>query len=250
MNIKKRQEVVNLMPWYNLGKLSDAEKLLVDEALIEDSSLRDELSLDQDIRAKVVAEPDLLNKSAFASSEVRLNRVLAQIDETVVKPIEKKPAVAVKEKVPTVSLFTGVKSFFTDLLSGSSHSFTYAVFAALTVVQLALLLFFVVPSTMQTQTSDFTTASGEESKIVPAPTMNTASDKTSGLVLLVAMEDNIQIEGFISKTLGDIKFDLVPDNYGYYRFRLDRKLTRKEIEVLKNELSHKTKNVIFVGEDF
>jgi hypothetical protein len=104
---------------------------------------------------------------------------------------------------------------------------------------------------MQTQTSEYTTASGEESKIVPAPTMNPTSDKTaSGLVLLVAMEDNIQIEGFISKTLGDIKFDLVPDNYGYYRFRLDRNLTRKEIEVLKNELSHKTKNVIFVGEDF
>jgi hypothetical protein len=249
MNIKKRQEVVNLMPWYNLGKLSDAEKLLVEEALIEDSSLKDELSLDQDIRAKVVAEPDLLNKSAFASSEVRLNNVLAQIDDTVVKSIEKKPEVAVKENVPTVSLFTGVKSFFTDLLSGSSHSFTYAVFAALTVVQLALLLFFVVPSTMQTR-AEYSTASGEESKIVPAPTMNTPSDKTSGLVLLVAMEDNIQIEGFISKTLGDIKFDLIPDNYGYYRFRLDRNLTRKEIEVLKNELSHKTKNVIFVGEDF
>ena len=250
MNIKKRQEVVNLMPWYNLGKLSDAEKTLVEEALIEDSSLQEELSLDQNIRAKVVAEPDLLNKSAFASCDVRLNNVLAQIDDTVVKPIDTKTKAAFKEKTPTISPFSGVKFFFTDLLSGSSHSFSYAVFAALTVVQLALLLFFVVPSTMQ-KSSEFSTASGDPSTPAQAPSMNTASDnKASGLVLLVAMEDNIQIEGFISKTLGDIKFDLIPDNYGYYRFRLNRNLTLEEIEVLKNELSHKTKNVIFVGEDF
>ena len=250
MNIKKRQEVVNLMPWYNLGKLSDAEKSLVEEALIEDSSLRDELSLDQNIRSKVIADPNLLDKSAFASTDARLNKVLAQIDETVVKQLDNKTKAVAKEKTATPSPFAGVKSFFTDLLSGSSHSFSYAVFAALTVVQLALLLFFVVPSTMQ-KTSEFTTASGEPSTPAQAPSMQTTSDKTaSGLVLLVAMEDNIQIEGFISKTLGDIKFDLVPDNYGYYRFRLNRNLTLEEIEVLKNELSHKTKNVIFVGEDF
>ena len=245
MNIKKRQEVVNLMPWYNLGKLSDAEKTMVDEALAEEPSLKDQLSLDQNIRAKVVADPKLLDRSMFESSSLRLDKVLAQIDDTVVKSIEAKPQAVAKEKQPSVDIFAGVKTFFSGLLAKSSHSFTYAVFAALTVVQLALLLFFVVPSTMQNN-SDFTTASGEVSTFAQAP----ATDNTaSGLVLLVAMEDNIRIEGFTSKTLGDLELDLIPDNAGYYRFRLNRNLTLEEIEVLKNELLHKTKNVISVGED-
>lgn len=250
MNIKKRQEVVNLMPWYNLGKLSAAERSMVDEAINENPSLKEQLTLDQHIRAKVVADPKLLNRSAFETSSIRLDKVLAKIDETVVKSIEPKLATVIKAKRDPLNLLMGVKSFFNSLLSGSSHSFTYAVFAALTVVQIALLLFFVVPSTMQ-NTSEFSTASNGETKLIQEPTLTEPIDKAaSGLVLLVAMEDNIQIEGFISKTLGNIKFDLVPDNFGYYRFRLNRNLTLDEIEVLKNELSHKTKNVIFVGEDF
>jgi len=249
MNIKKRQEVVNLMPWYNLGKLSDAEKKLVDEALIEDSSLKDQLSLDQQIRATVVSDPALLDRSAFESSEIRLNKVLAQIDETVVKAIEPKAAPLAKEKESTQTAFHGVKAFFTNLLSGSSHSFTYAVFAALTVVQLALLLFFVVPSTMQIN-DGFDTAAGEKSKLVPEPAPISLQDKVpSGLVLMIAIEDNIKVEGFVSKTFGDLELELIPDNYGYYRFRLNKDLTLEEIEVLKNELSHKTNNVIFVGEE-
>ena len=249
MNIKKRQEVVNLMPWYNLGKLSDAEKTLVDEALTEDPSLKDQLSLDQQIRATVVTDPSLLDRSAFESSDLRLNKVLAQIDETVVKSIEPKATPVAKEKEATQSPFDSVTSFFTNLLSGSSHSFTYAVFAALTVVQLALLLFFVVPSTMQSN-DGFNTASGEKGKIVPEPAPMTLQDRApSGLVLMIAIEDNIKIEGFISKTFGDLELELIPDSYGYYRFRLNKDLTREEIEVLKNELSHKTNNVIFVGEE-
>ena len=250
MNIKKRQEVINLMPWYNLGKLSDAEKFMVDEALIKDPSLREQLSLDEDIMTKIVADPKLLDRSAFESSSVRLDKVLAQLDGSVAAKPVSEPVQAAPKKQRSPGVLTRVKSYFMDLLAGSSHSFTYAVFAALTVVQLALLMFFVVPSTMQ-KNADYTTASDGESKLAQAPALAPSTDnKISGLVLLVTMEDNIQTEGFTSKTLGDIKFDILPDDYGYYRVRLNKTLTPKEIEVLKNELSHKNAKVIFVGEEF
>lgn len=235
------------MPWYNLGKLSANEESMVNEALIEDPSLKDQLALDKDIMTKVIADPKLLDRSAFESSTVRLDKVLAQLDEGTTK-VTKKQAKPAKEKKPSVDLFAGVKSLFSGLLSGSSHSFTYAVFAALTVVQLGLLMFFVVPSTMQEQRADnFGPASGEPVVHAEGPSV----DKNgSGLVLIISMKDNIKIEGFTSNTLGKLKFDLLPSDAGYYRVRLNKELSSKEIEVLKNELSHETAEVIFVGEEF
>ena len=249
MNIKKRQEVINLMPWYNLGKLSAEEKLMVDDALTEDPSLAKQLALDQSIMSKVVADPKLLDRSAFAPSTVRLDKVLAQIDEGIAAKTEKKPSRKVKVKKQPVDAFAGLKAFFGNLISGSSHSFTYAVFAALTVVQLALLMFFVVPSTMPSST--FEAASGS-SRSAPAPAFDESmtDNNPSSLVLLIAMKDNIPLEGFTTKTFGRLELELLPSNSGYYRVRLDKKLTTDQIEVLKNELSHKTANVIFVGEEF
>lgn len=197
MNIKKRQEVINLMPWFNLGKLSPEEKSMVESALIEDPSLKGQLTLDQDIMARIIADPTLLDKSAFAPSTVRLEKVLAQIDETVVKKIADKAEIVVKKERQPISMFAGVKSFFTDLISGSSHSFTYAVFAALTVVQLALLMFFVAPSVMQEdiiKPTDPITAAGEPTMFVPDPSA------TNIVVISIIMKDNVKIND-ITKVL-------------------------------------------------
>jgi len=249
MNIKKRQEVINLMPWYNLGKLSDAEKTMVDEALSEDASLREQLSLDQDIMSKVLADPKLLDRSAFESSDIRLDKVLSQIDETVVTKLASKPQVVAKEKQPSISMLTGVKSFFADLLAGSSHSFTYAVFAALTVVQLALLMFFVVPSTMQDNdfgnSDGFITSSDGNKNLVPEPA---GSNIDSSLDLEIMMKDNIVIEGFPNESIGDLELELLPNSDGKYHIRPSRKLKPAEIEVIKNGLLDDTAEVKFASE--
>jgi len=244
MNIKKRQEIINLMPWYSLGKLSEPEKIMIDEALSDDSSLREQLNLDQDMMSKVLANPELLNRSAFESSTIRLDKVLAQIDETVVTKLANKPQALVREKRQSATLIADIKSFFTDLLTGSSHNFVYAVFAAITVVQLSLLLF-IVPLTKDS--NDYGVASDGKAIIAPPPITD---NKASGLVLVIAMEDNTQVEDIDSKTLGKIKLDLLPNNLSFYRAHLKRKLTPEDTEVLKDELSHKTANVIFVGEEF
>jgi len=247
MNIKKRQEVINLMPWYNLGKLSDAEKTMVDEALSEDASLREQLSLDQDIMSKVLADPKLLDRSAFESSDIRLDKVLSLIDETVVTKLASKPQVVAKEKQPSVSMLTVIKSFFADLLTGSSHSFTYAVFAALTVVQLALLMFFVVPSTMQDNDfiDGYAPVTEDKKVIVPEPA---GANIDSSLDLEIMMKDNIVIEGFPNESIGDLELELLPNSDGKYHIRPSRKLKPAEIEVIKNGLLDDTAEVKFAGE--
>jgi len=247
MNIKKRQEVINLMPWYNLGKLSDAEKTMVDEALSEDASLREQLSLDQDIMSKVLADPKLLDRSAFESSDIRLDKVLSLIDETVVTKLASKPQVVAKEKQPSVSMLTGVKPFFAELLSGSSHSFTYAVFAALTVVQLALLMLFVVPSTMQNKEFDveYTLQSDGKTNVLPK---SEEANTDYSLDLEIMMKDNIVIEGFPNESIGDLELELLPNSDGKYHIRPSRKLKPAEIEVIKNGLLDDTAEVKFAGE--
>ncbi|MGB1310701.1 MAG: hypothetical protein ACPG47_05790 [Leucothrix sp.] len=247
MNIKKRQEVEKLLPWYNLGKLSTVEKAMVDKALLEDTSLKEQISLDNSMRSAVLDDPTLLDQSALETSSVRLDKLLAKIDTGTQKEAINKPAP--KEAPQTKRLLAGVKSFFTDLLSGSSESFTYAVFAALAVVQLTLLMFFVVPSAMQDE-SYVNVANVAPDESQPLVNNNPVSNKDSSeLVLLIAMKDNISFEGFTSETFGELKFDLLPNNYGFYRVRLNKKLSPKEIEVLKNELSHKSANILFVGEE-
>lgn len=205
MNIKKRQEVINLMPWYNLGKLSADEKSMVETALLEDPSLNDQLKLDQDVMARIIADPKLLDKSAFAPSTVRLDKVLAQIDASVVKEIASKAKSATKKETKSVSMFAGVKSFFESLLSGSSHSFTYAVFAALTVVQLALLMFFVVPATsIQINDDGYNSANGEKSEIFDAKSLESIMIKNaSGLVLNVTIKDNVKTDDIIKVLKND-----------------------------------------------
>jgi len=201
------------MPWYNLGKLSADDKSMVESALIEDPSLKDQLTLDKDLMAKVVAKPDLLDKSAFASSAIRLERVLAQIDEASAPKTAKKPEPTTKENSKSsVSMFAGVKSFFTELISGSSHSFTYAVFAALTVVQLALLMFFVVPSTMKSDEGINAGLAESETTIIEEPTVELKKNPTN-LFMRFTMKDNVK------------KGDII------------------EVEVLRNELPHKIENV-------
>ena len=253
MNIKKRQEVINLMPWYNLGKLSDAEKAMLDEAFAEDPSLKEQLDLDHEIMSKVLADPKLLDRSAFESSTIRLEKVLAQIDDTVVTKIPEKQRTIIKDEVQTTGLTMRVKLFFADLLSGSSHSFTYGVFAALSVVQLALLVFFVVPSSSLVKDDNHYTSNDlidGKPRLVQGPEATESDNIPNGLVLPLPLKDNILIEGFHSDTLGDLKLklEMVPGSDGHYTVRLNRELTQQEAEVIENELSHKTAKIVFVGE--
>jgi len=245
MNTNTKQEVLNLLPWYHLGKLTDEEAALVESALHEDPSLQEDSLLDQQIMHKVQADKTLLDGSVFDSSADRLSDVLSKIDqlEQVAPTHSAKPA---STPVPKPSLLVRAKTYLDGLLSGNSHSFTYAVFAALTVVQLALLVLFIVPSdNIQPGTSNqgFELASYLDEE--PNQPLNTAPGQ---MVLLVGMQSHFKVEGF-DKILGKVEVEVLPDADGYYRISLNKKLTPSEIEELKHELSKKHGTIVFIGEE-
>ena len=247
MDTNTKQQVRTLLPWYHLGKLSDTEKALVDKATLEDTALRDELALEAEMIKLTRADKTVMDGSALESAQVRLNSVLAKIDalETTAEQVTEPAQVNL---TPAPTLFARIKEYADNLLTGNSHSFSYAVFAVLTVVQLGLLMFFVLPSA--NITSEYGLASYTESstsnQVVKAPT------DTDHTVLLIGLSENIhydRIEALFS-AVENVQAELLPDDAGFYRVRLNKKLTAAELEGLENELSKKHASIWFVGEQF
>jgi hypothetical protein len=248
MKTTTKQEVINLLAWYNLGKLSDDEKTMVESALSEDPSLKEELLVEQSMAALVKEDKTLLDQSLFEDSQSRLDGVLAKIDilegtQTAAKPeIVKQTTVATEKKQ---SYFSQLKAKFDDLLASSSHSFTYAVFAALTVVQLGLLVFFIVPSVNMEAEGEYYTASAD-TQVINTTVQNPAVE--GGTVLIIGMQGHIRLDGITSLS-SDVQIDLLPSASGYYRVRVNKKLSDTELQELKNELSKKHGAIQFIGEE-
>jgi hypothetical protein len=247
-----KQEVINLLAWYNLGKLSDDEHTMVEKALKEDPTLKEHLLIEQSMATLVKEDKTLLDQSLFENSQSRLDNVLAKIDilegtQTVAKTetIKQATPVATEEKQ---SIFAQLKTKFDDLLTSSSHSFTYAVFAALTVVQLGLLVFFIVPSVNMDTEGEYYTASADTQMIDKVDNSVRKASKAGGIVLLIGMENHIKLEG-IRSLPSDVKIDLLPSTSGYYRVRVNKKLSEIELQELKNELSKKHGAIQFIGEE-
>ena len=248
MNNNLKQEVINLLPWYHLGKLTNDEKTLVEEALANDSSLKEASLLEQQMMNQVQEDKSLMDGSIFSGSTSRLDSVLAKLDG-LEQPTPVAEPKQHKNTVQKPSIFTQAKEYFDNLLSGSSRSFTYAVFAALTVVQLALLVLFIVPSDNigNGEESSFGLASYDsqsvQTSVLPKPS------STSQTVLLIGMNTNFKVDGYNEILGSEVKVEILPDSDGYYRVSIDKKLSTKEIEDLKHELSKKHGKIWFIGEE-
>jgi len=249
MKTNSEQEVINLLAWYNIGKLSDDEKAMVEEALEKDPSLKEHLAIEQSMATLVKEDKSLLDQSLFEDSHSRLDGVLAKID--LLEGTQKVAATKTAEPVKSTkveekeSIFAQLKAKFDEFLTSSSHSFTYAVFAALTVVQLGLLVFFIVPSVNMDDESEYYVASAE-TKVLDNPTQ--AIEQPGGTVLIISMTGHITLDG-LSSLSSDVKIDLLPSTSGYYRVRVNKKLSEIELQELKNELSKKHGAVLFIGEE-
>lgn len=251
MNNKLKQEVINLLPWYHLGKLTDEENTLVEEALANDPSLEAEAIAEQTMMSLVQDDKSLMDGSIFDGTTSRLDNVLAKLDglEQQTAPTAAEPKQQTT-KASKPSIFAQIKESFDNLLLGNSRSFTYAVFAALTVVQLALLVLFIVPSDNigQEEESSYGLASynGQTEQRPPATAKPTSAGQ---MVLLIGMNTHFKAEGFDEIIGSDVEVKFLPDSDGYYRVRINKKLSEQEIEDLKHELSKKHGTIWFIGEE-
>jgi len=260
MKTNTKQEVVNLLAWYNLEKLPDDEKTIVENALKEDPSLKEDLLIEQSMAELVKEDKTLLDHSIFEYTQSRLDNVLAKIDA-----LESTQATTAEVSTPSVAkeekqnIFMQLKSKFDALLASSSHNFTYAVFAALTVVQLGLLVFFIVPSdNMDNQSitvaNNDTGMTSGEAFYTPAMHDKQGAEHPSllagdGMILIVTAPNNIKLDK-ITDLANDVTIELLPNKDGLYRVRVNKRLSEIELQELKNELSRKYGSIQVIGEDY
>lgn len=250
MDTKSKQEVMSLLPWYQLGKLNDEETALVEKAFQTDPSLKHASELEATMMRQVKADKTLLDGSIFDETNSRLDSVLARIDALEQTSTETTKDAASLTSPVKPGLLAQLKDYINGLLTGNSQNFTYAVFAALAVVQLSLLVLFILPSdnlSPSKETTYYDLASHDVKSVGDSQQVATPATSAGQTVLLISMESHFKAQGF-SEILGsDVEVELLPPDNGIYRVSINKQLSTQEIEELEHELSKKHGPIFFIG---
>ena len=217
------EEVLELIPWYAIGKLSVEDQALFEKALIRYPLLEKQLQQELKLIETVSADKSLLGKSAISAQEERLKSVLNMIDIAE----NQDQAKSHNESGTSSSLLEKLKNAFDALIPNINGVSQYARLASVgvLVLSIAVLTAFVAP--LFTETSDF----------IPASALTESRDEQSSLinasntVLLVGF-NGTSIELGNNETLKGklVKVETVPDKEGIYQISFKRVLNGDEIK--------------------
>jgi len=237
------QEVLELVSWYAIGKLSVGDQTLFEKSLIRYPLLEKHLQQELRLIETVSADKSLLNLSAIAAQDERLKSVLNMIDVAETQDQTKDNS----ESVTSSSLLDKFKNAFDTLIPNLEGVSQYARVASIGVLVLsvAALTAFIAP--LFTETSDFIPASavsqpkGEQSSTVNAS--NTALlvgfNGTS-----VELGNNDVLKGKLAKV------ETVPDKEGVFQISFKQVLTSDEIKQTIDALLAQDELIWFAGEEF
>jgi hypothetical protein len=161
------EEARLLLPWYITGKLSEAEKALVDAALKQYPVLQEEYTQELKLVETIRLNADLLKLTAMDTTQQRLDKLLKRIEREEM-PVVAEPLVRVKPVArPSVSLWQTVQQFIAGWVGGNSlWKPANVVFASLLAVQVGVLaLYYMQPKTLyETVTYEDTTTNSTKAK--------------------------------------------------------------------------------------
>lgn len=231
------EEVLELVPWYAIGKLSVDDQALFEEALVSYPSLKNHVEIEQQMMQAVNADHSLLSKSAIAPTEERLKSVLNMID------IEESRTDSVQDS----SIFAKVKNAFDSLIPSSNGVPQYARVASvgILVLSVAVMTAFVAP--LFSDKSDFVPASAETQSKTNEPAVVNAA-KTTLLVGFngssVELGENTVLKGKL------IKVESVPEKEGMFKISFRDSLNANQIKETINSLLAQKELVWFAGEAY
>ena len=231
------EKVLELVPWYAIGKLSVDDQALFEQALVSYPSLREQLDIEQQMQAAVSADHSILNKSAIAPTEERLKSVLNMID------IEE----ASQSQVQNVSMLDKLKSMFDSIIPSANGVPQYARVASvgILVLSVAVMTAFVAP--LFNDKSDFIPASAVTQSDINKPAL-TNSTKTTLIVgfdgTSVELGDNTVLKGKLSKV------ESVPDKDRMFQISFKETLSADEIKQTIDALLLQKEQIWFAGEAF
>ena len=236
-------EVLELLPWYAIGKLSVDDQAFFDKALQKYPLLDDALKHELAAIEAVNVNKSILDASAIASQDERLKSVfnLIDVDES------QNQHDANKKAAKPNSLLDKLKRTFDTLIPNAGGMPQYARVASVGVLVLsvAVLTAFVAPL--------FT----EKSEFIPASAVPQSSDVQKGLVnaastvLLVGFKGT-SVELGNNDILKDklLKIQTVPDKEGIFQISFKQPLTNAEIKQTIDALLKQKELVWFAGESF
>ncbi|WP_299871788.1 hypothetical protein [uncultured Cocleimonas sp.] len=243
------EEVLQLVPWFAIGKLSEEDKAFFENALLSYPSLQEQLNLEKQMIDLVSEDSVLLNyadgslvdKSVIAAPEERLKAVFNVIDN--LEPATK----AQRQSDATGSLVERLKNAFDSLIPNLGIKPQYARFASVSVLALsvAVIASIVIPS--KTETSDFTTASA-----VTQPIDNQEKlASTTKIVLLVGFNGTSEELSNNDVLKGkQIKIGSPADNNGFYKISFKDSMTADEVKQTIDALLAQKETIWFAGEAF
>lgn len=252
------EEARLLLPWYITGKLTDAEKELVERMLEQDASLRADYLREVNVVKLIRENNSLLKLTAVDTTQQRLDKLLKRIDREV-------PAISVEiEPIPTLtpnlnanSKKTRVKSpaisnVLNEILVQVKEFFTFsptnALFASLIAVQIGLVAWYAYGS-LKPNTSVENIY--ESASVVELPnTRNTANNNS--LILLMEFNDKASI-GQVKEFLGKWNARILdgPDENNYFKIEVKQgSANDKQVDSLVQQMKQDQSVVTFVGKNY
>ncbi len=234
------KELLELVPWYAIGKLSVDDQAFFDEALRKYPLLEDLIAEEQQMMQLVSENESVLDKSAIANQDERLKSVFNMID--------------IAESQEQIRELTEASSSVFDKLKNllglspnaeGTPQFARAASVAVLVLSVGVLTAFVAP--IFTDKSEFVPASAS-SQVNNQQTIAANSTKT---VLLVGFKGTSTELGNIKILKGKLaKIESVPNKEGIYQISFKKMMSSAETKQTIDALLSQKELVWFAGEEF
>ena len=242
-NYEIPEEVLELLPWYAIGKLSAEDQVIFEKALLIYPVLEKQLEQELQMIEIVSADNSLLNLSVISPQEERLKSVFNMIDIAEAQDQYKDHI----ESDNANSLFEKFKNIFDTLMptAGGMPQYARVASVGVLVLSVAVLTAFVAP--LFTEQSEFLPASANSQSGVE----KTSLINSSTTVLLVGF-NGTSIELGNIEILKDklLKIQTVPDKEGIYQISFKQPLNDAEIKQTIDALLKQKELIWFAGESF
>ena len=236
------EELVKLVSWYVIGKLSVDDQAIFDEALMRYPLLEELVAEEQRMMQIVSANESVLDKSAIANQDERLKSVLNMIDVA-----ESQEHIRESSKITSsISIIDKLKNLIgLNSTAEGVPQYARAASFAILVLSVGVLTAFVAP--LFTDKSDFVPASASN-QISPNQTTVASSSTT---VLLVGFKGTSVELGGNQVLKGKLaKIESVPDKEGIYQISFKKMMSSAETQETIEALLAQKNLVWFAGEEF
>ncbi len=228
-NIPK--EIIELLPWYAIGCLSDEEHNTFQTALLKYPDLQSKLDQEREMITIISENHDLLEESALIPSAQRLESVLNRLEAQNLEEVSESQQSNVKNS-------NGIKDFFTNLIPNNFGTLHYASIAV--AVFAAAIFFALVEPIFNNQDNTF----------VPAAAKISDSQSQHTVILVRVNGDSEDLKKIPALSNFYSKIEPVSGNKGMYQIKLNKKLNAEQVKKLISDLQTQTELIRFAGEEF